>query len=133
MAEKAAHRMVHQATVAPEKVFPEIASHPGGFAIPTLATLKTQATSIDKNYDSYIRQYVGLIKWDGRKSMKLIYCNYFRNGRVQRIVANELVDCNEFNPATDFIAVEDGGAGFWQVQYDLNSKTCLGLSINYSP
>jgi len=78
-AEKAANQKIKQTTIAPEKAFPEIASHPGGFAIPTLDKLKSQAIGIDKNYDSYIRQFVGLVLYNGKKQ---IYCNYFLNPRI---------------------------------------------------
>ena len=73
-AEKAAHKQVQLATTEPDKAFPLIAKHPDGFAIPTLETLSKQAKTINKQYDKYGRQFVGLKMFDGKKS---IYCNYF--------------------------------------------------------
>jgi len=125
-AEKAARQKIKQATIAPKKAFPEIASHPGGFAIPTLEKLKSQALVIDKDYDSYVRQFVGLLLFNGKKQ---IYCNYFVNQRE----ADFKGEHDEFNPARQFVQVEDGGAGFWQCIYDVDIGQIVSVSFNYSP
>jgi len=62
---------------------------------------------------------------------RLIYCNYFVPEHVDAYTPKSIQE--ESDPSRHFIAVEDGGAGSWQVYYDLDSKTCTALSINCSP
>ncbi len=128
VAEKSARQAINLATHNPAKAFPLIAKNPNGFAVPSLDSLRNGAWYIDKNYESYIRQFVGLILVDGKKQ---IYCNYFLPERVNQNTPQWVID--ESDPSKHFIQTDDGGAGYWQLVYDLRSKKVASLSINSSP
>jgi len=97
--------------------FPLIVQHPEKWVPNAKENATNEIGLIYKNRDHYSGQFVGYIV-DGKKR---IYCNYFDD----RWPANLKI-----NPSTRFMAVNDGGYGFWQVQYDVQTKTCLGLAIN---
>jgi hypothetical protein len=72
---------------------------------------------VEKNLTHYIVQFVGLVQ-NGKKR---IYFNYFDPIAIATF---------KTDPSSQFIDVNDGGYHFWQIEYDLDSKTCSNLQIN---
>ena len=79
------------------------------------APTKNQISEIRTGLWKYRVQFMG-INFDRRK---VIYCNFFTYDRKKFAKwKNEYVD------------VSVGGSAFWQIDYDVNSKQCDGLTIN---
>jgi hypothetical protein len=116
------------AVSSPEKAFPGLAAHQGELAVPTMNYLRKQAAEIDKTYATYQRQFLGWIRYDGKK---FIYCNYSLPEHFDAYVPKEIIQ--DSDPARAFIQMDDGGAGFWQTSYDCGADKCDDLSINSSP
>ncbi len=74
---------------------------------------KTEISKIKKNISSYKVQFVG-IESNGNKR---IWCNFFNR--------------EDFDSwKTDVVFVLDGGWWYWQIEYDLETKSCVNFRSN---
>ena len=84
-------------------------------AMPAIkAFLVKQAPAIATKLTQYQCQYFGVIV-DGKR---LIYCNFFHRGKLDR------------NWKSEPVLVCDGGDYFFQLEYDTESGQCLKFSVN---
>lgn len=109
---------IHDAVKDPTLFFPDLAPSADGTvpASPELEEERTKLTLVSQNYESYERQYVGIIV-DGTK---LVLCNY-SNG-------------TEADPSTDYICMQKffasgGKTHFLQCRVDVQAKTCANVSM----
>jgi len=98
-------------------VFPYVAAHPEKFPPKALLNSRDELALVVGNFDKYTRQFVGI----GFKGKKFIYCNYFDFGPTPAFPRD---------PSKMFIVTNDGGHYYWQVEYDMDTKTCTHLEIN---
>jgi len=73
---------------------------------------------IHKNLDKYYRQYIGLID---EKGTKYILINF---------VWSTIGVLETKDPLTYWIQVHDGGSNFWNIKYNLSTKTFYDGQVN---
>jgi hypothetical protein len=76
---------------------------------------KTHIQQIDQTYAHYEIQFVG-IQVAGKKE---ILCNYFCPDKIKQL-----------DPSRDYVALYDGGACFWHIEYVVGADKCVNLLIN---
>lgn len=117
-AAKAAYRFLQSAKQDPRIAFPYLASGSEKHRARAIENAKNELGLVIRDYGKYQGQYVGFII----KGKRRIICNY--------------LDLEGWNPdflpdlSARFMDVNDGGHHFWQIEYDLESKTCSNLQIN---
>ena len=122
VADRALRDMIHDAIKDPTLLFPDLAPNPDPTApvnrdaANQLEQERNELDLISRNYDAYVRQYVGIII-DGTK---LVFCNYSEGTKV--------------DPSADYIFadkvfVPDGTVRFLQCRFEPWSKTCSNVSI----
>jgi hypothetical protein len=107
-ANKAARQFIARAAKDPGLGYP-------GATGSNLDWAKSHIQEIDKNYAHYEIQFVG-IQVAGKKE---ILCNYFCPDKIMQL-----------DPSRDFVALYDGGACFWHIEYGVGTKSCANLLIN---
>jgi hypothetical protein len=122
VADRAFRDLIHAAAKDPTLIFPDLAPNPD----PTepvdadkardLERERAELALISGNYDSYVRQYVGIII----AGQKLVFCNYSDGTKV--------------NPASDYIFIQktfavDGSSRFLQCRFEPLLKTITNVSI----
>ena len=122
VADRVFREMIQDAAKDPTLLFPELAQNPDATAAANLEAAaelqneKYELSLVLSHYDSYARQYVGVII-DGKK---LIFCNY-------AVVPNA-------DPSADFLFIQkvftqDGKAHFLQCRFDADEKACTNVSF----
>jgi hypothetical protein len=120
VADRVLRDLIHDAVKDPTLLFPDLAPDPTApvnrDAASELEHERAELALVSGNYDSYLRQYVGIIV-DGQK---LVFCNYSEGTKA--------------DPSTDFIFIErvfvpDGTVHFLQCRFEPLSKTCSNVSI----
>jgi len=122
VADRVFRDLLHAAVKDPTLLFPDLAPNPDPAAPvdrAAAALLEHERNELDlvsRNYDSYVRQYVGIII-DGQK---LVFCNYSDGTKV--------------DPSADYIFIQkvfvsDGTVHFLQCRFDPIEKTCSNVSI----
>jgi hypothetical protein len=116
-AEKAVREFIRQGVSHPKAAFPEEAAHPEKFIPDVMRLAGIEISLIDKNYDKFTRQFVGIRVGDKRR----IYCSYFFGHPFSE---------GHLDISKTFLEVSDGGYSVWQITYDVESKHCMNLEIN---
>lgn len=116
-AERRVRKFIREGRADPKSAFPDLAAHPDKFVRGALQLSGREVELIDKDYDKYVRQFVGI----RMGNEKFIWCSYF--------FAKSVAPLN-LDPAKDFLVIFDGGHTVWQIEYDPRSKDCLNLDIN---
>jgi hypothetical protein len=119
VAERVFRELIERAAKDPALLFPDLAPNHDPADLAAAAQLENERyelTLVSGNYDSYSRQYVGIIV-GGRK---LIFCNYSVGAKV--------------DPSTDYIFIQkvfvpDGAVHFLQCRFDPEAKTCSKVSM----
>jgi hypothetical protein len=122
VADRAFRDLIHAAAKDPTILFPDLApsSDPAEPADPgkadQLEQERNELALVSENYDSYRRQYVGIII-DGQE---LVFCNYSAGTKA--------------DPADDYIFIQkvflsDGTIHFLQCRFDPEAKTCSNVSM----
>ena len=119
VAERVFRERIQSAAKDPALLFPGLAKKAGSGAGDPTESLDYQQKELELisvNFDSYLRQYVGIIM----EKKKLIFCNYSVGVKV--------------DPSTDYIFTDkvfvgDGTVHFLQCRFDPESKTCSNVSI----
>ena len=122
VADRVLRDLIHDAVKDPTLLFPDLAPDPDPAApvnrdaASQLEQERVELELVARNYDSYLRQYVGIIV-DGQK---LVFCNYSEGTKA--------------DPSTDYIFIErvfvpDGGVHFLQCRFDPEEKTCSNVSM----
>jgi hypothetical protein len=121
MAERVFREMLESAAKDPSILFPELAGDSNGKKVKgdTLDEMHNETVELGailKNYDSYQRQYVGLIIGGN----KIVYCNYSEGTPV--------------DASKDYVFIQkvfqDGGRNhFLQAQVDSVTKVCTNVSF----
>ena len=119
VADRVLRDLLHVAVKDPTLLFPDLApnSDPTAPAPPdSLEYEQNELVLVSRNYDRYLRQYVGIII-DGQK---LVFCNYSNGTKV--------------DPSTDYIFIQKvfvpgGTVHFLQCRFDPELKTCSNVSI----
>jgi hypothetical protein len=116
VADRAFRDLLHSAVKDPTLLFPDLPPNADPAASDSLEHERNELTLVSRNYDSYLRQYVGIII-DGKK---LVFCNYSDGANV--------------DPSTDYIFIHKvfapgGTVHFLQCRFDPESKTCSNVSI----
>ncbi|MFC1498583.1 hypothetical protein ACFLS1_08970 [Verrucomicrobiota bacterium] len=88
--------------------------------------IKKQSERILTQYSKYRLQIIGGFTRDTKG--KYIWFNYIP--MPYEILPGEIVD--QFPDwKTELVAVEDGGISFWEIKYDVETKSCRELRINF--
>jgi hypothetical protein len=122
VADRVFRELIHAAVKDPTLLFPDLAPNsdpdapPNPSASEELEHQRNELALISANYDSYSRQYVGIII-DGQK---LVFCNYS--------------DGTKADPSADYIFIHkvfvaDGTVHFLQCRFDPWLKVCSNVSI----
>ena len=122
VADRVLRDLIHDAIKDPTILFPDLAPSADADAAAKAETSdqlereRHALADVSDNYDSYARQYVGIIL-DGQK---LIFCNYSEGTKA--------------DPADDYIFihrvfVDDNTVHFLQCRYDPDAKTCSNVSM----
>jgi hypothetical protein len=120
VADRVFRDLIHDAVKDPTLLFPYLAPDPAApvnrEAASQLEKERVELDLVSRNYDSYLRQYVGIIV-DGQK---LVFCNYSVGTKV--------------DPSTSYIFIEkvfvpDGTVHFLQCRFEPLSKTCSNVSM----
>jgi hypothetical protein len=122
VADRVLRDLIHDAIKDPTILFPDLVADPNADAAAKtdsnnqLEHERYALKAVSDNYDTYVRQYVGVII-DGQK---LIFCNYS--------------DGTKADPAADYIFihrvfVDDGTVRFLQCRFDPDAKTCSNISM----
>ena len=122
VADRVLRDLIHDAVKDPTILFPDLAIDPAANAAAKsdasdqLEHERYALRAVSENYDSYARQFVGIII-DGHK---LVFCNYS--------------DGTKADPAADYIFihrvfVDDGTVHFLQCRFDPAAKACSNVSM----
>ena len=119
VAERVFRERIESAAKDPALLFPGLAKKAGSGAGDPTESLDYQQKELELisvNFDSYLRQYVGIIM----EKKKLIFCNYSVGVKV--------------DPSTDYIFTDkvfvgDGTVHFLQCRFDPQEKTCSNVSM----
>ena len=114
--------LIQAAVKKPALLFPDLAPNPDAKAAAKseandqLEHERHELTDVSENYDSYARQYVGIII----AGQKLIFCNYS--------------DGAQADPSSDYIYihkvfVDDGTVHFLLCRFNPDAKTCANVSM----
>ena len=102
--------------VDPTNAFPYLTdAWKGSERVRALENARNEIGLVIKHYDEYQRQYVGIVT----QGHKRIMCNFFLPQ------PSFLPD-----PLSRYISVNDGGYGFWHLEYDMKTHACMNLQIN---
>jgi len=119
VAERVFRERIESAAKDPALLFPGLAkkgASDSGDPSENLEYQRKELELISANFDSYTRQYVGIIM----QKQKLIFCNYSVGVKV--------------DPSTDYIFIDkffvsDGTIHFLQCRFDPEAKTCSNVSM----
>ena len=116
VADRVFRDLIHSAVKDPKLLFPDLAENSDPAAPDSIEYERNELVLVSRNYDSYLRQYVGIIL-DGKK---LIFCNYSEGPKV--------------DPSADYIFIEKvfvpgGSVHFLQCRFDPQLKICSKVSI----
>ena len=108
--------MIHRAAKDPTVLFPELTKESNPNSPDSLESLRNEMILVSKNYDRYVRQYLGIVMGGN----KLVFCNYS--------------DGPKFDPSTNYIFIHkvfvaDGSVHFLQCRFDPVEKSCSNVSI----
>ena len=116
-AEMAVKRFISAGATNVKLAFPDVAARPEKFAPHALHDAADEIKLVDKDYEKYVRQFVGICFGEDN----LIYCSY---------VLPESLQVFHLDASSSFILISDGGHAIWQIKYDIRTKHCLNLQIN---
>jgi hypothetical protein len=116
VADRVFRELIHSAVKDPTLLFPNLPKNSDPSVPDSLEYERNELALISANYDSYSRQYVGIVI-DGQK---LVYCNYS--------------DGPKFDPSADYIFIQKvfvpgGTVHFLQCRFEPKLKTCANVSI----
>jgi hypothetical protein len=116
MAERVLRERVEDAAKDPTLLFPELANSTDSTSLDQIHNEKVELELIVQNYESYQRQYVGLII----KGNKVVYCNYS--------------DGTTVDPSRNYVFIQkvfddSGRIHFLQAQVDAGTKVCSNVSF----
>jgi hypothetical protein len=114
--ERLLHEFLESAAKDPSLLFPDLAKNTDAKSVAELEKEKNELILILQNYESYQRQYVGLII-DGNE---IVFCNY--------------ADAQKIDPSTEYMFLEkifatDGSIHFLQARVDPIAKTCSDVAL----
>jgi len=116
VADRVFQDLLHSAVKDPTLLFPDLASNSDAAAQDSLEHERNELALVSRNYDRYLRQYVGIII-DGQK---LVFCNYS--------------DGTKLDPSTEYIFIQKvfvpgGTVHFLQCRFNPEFKICSRVSI----
>lgn len=116
VADRVFRDLIRSAAKDPSLLFPDLKQNSAPDASDSLDGERKELDLVSRNYDDYLRQYVGIIVG----AHKLIFCNY--------------VNGLKFDPAADYIFIQkvfvpDGTVHFLQCRFDPESKTCSNVAM----
>jgi hypothetical protein len=116
VADRVFRELIHNGVTDPKLLFPHLSDSPDATGSDSLEYERNELALVSKNYDKYLRQYVGIIV-DGQK---LVVCNYS--------------DGPKFDPSTGYLFIQKvfqpgGKVHFLQCRFDPLLKTCSNVSI----
>jgi hypothetical protein len=116
VADRVFRDLLHGAVKDPTLLFPDLAPNSDPAASDSLGHERNELALVSRNYDSYVRQYVGIIIG----GHKLVFCNYSDGTKV--------------DPSTDYIFIQKvfapgGTVHFLQCRFEPMLKTCSHVSI----
>jgi hypothetical protein len=124
VADRVLRDLIHDAVKDPTLLFPDLAPDANGNtkadtnsgSSDPLDHERHALMAVSDNYDTYVRQYVGIII----DKQKLIFCNYS--------------DGTKADPSADYIFihrvfVDDGTVHFLQCRFDPEAKACSNISM----
>jgi hypothetical protein len=125
VAERVFREKIESAAKNPALLFPGMAKKATTDAYDKEDNLEYQQKeleAISANFESYARQYVGIILFDEEKRVKkrLIFCNYSIGTKFDSSIDYIF---------TDKAFVDDGTVHFLQCRYDPEAKTCSNVSM----
>lgn len=108
--------LIRSAVKNPAPLFPDLAQNPDPAAHALLEHEQKELALVSRNYDSYARQYAGIIL-DGQK---IVFCNYSEGTKA--------------DPSADYIFIQKafvpgGTVHFLQCRFNPETKTCSNVSM----
>jgi len=116
VAERVFGELIQTAVKDPSILFPDLVKNSDPAAPDSLEHERDELALVSRNYDSYLRQYVGIII----QGQKLVFCNYSDGAKI--------------DPSADYIFIQKvfvpgGTVHFLQCRFDPETKTCSHVSI----
>jgi hypothetical protein len=100
-----------------------------------VATLNTSEVRLAGTDSMFYRQYIGLVRWNGKRTVYVNAIDRKYVGSLNRM--RKQVGKDPFSPAGDTVTwrvtpmtVCDGGARFWGVEYDPDKKSFEAPRVN---
>ena len=84
---------------------------------------KNRCPTIDKNLKKYVRQYAGFYN---EKGERIIYINCIWHKYTE--IGDDNIERQVWK--TNWLTISDGGSYYWNVQYNLDTKTFFNFSVN---
>ena len=118
VADRVLRDLIDDAAKDPSKLFPDLAktTDSDSESSDSLDHEQKELLLIAKNYDRYIRQFVGVII----EGQKLVFCNYSDGTKV---------DPSDVYIFTDKVFVPGGKVHFLQCRFEPKGKTCSNVSM----
>lgn len=116
VAERVLGELIQTAVKDPSILFPDLVKNTDPAAPDSFEHEQDELAMVSRNYESYLRQYVGIII----EGQKLIFCNYSDGAKT--------------DPSADYIFIQKvfvpgGTIHFLQCRFDPETKTCSHVSI----
>ena len=116
VAERLFRELLHRGEKFPELLFPDLSPDADSSTTDSVEHEQRELLLVDRNYDAYARQYVGVII----EGQKLVFCNYS--------------DAPGIDPSKDYIYMEksfavDGSVHFLQCRVNAHDKTCTNVAM----